>query len=625
MSYNILMILTDGQIDDMQDTIDELVEASFLPISVIIVGIGNSDFKNMDILDADDNPLYDRRRRKADRDLVQFVPFNNYKNDPPKLAEQVLEEIPRQVIEYYQHKGIKPKEDVEDDTNDTRITSATQTIEVSESTKVSVYILDGDSSKKKKSEVVEAEYVIRQDPTLVFKNGDDFSNSDLVVDATIGEAFTSPVVKRLDNDEVVDVDATLSFTYSSSDPAVATVAADGTVTPVGVGTTTITATSAQTDVYTAGTASYTLNVYKDLSHESITIEVAAATYNGEALEPAVTVKDGETTLSSTLYSVAYENNTAAALSTAETAPTVTVTAIAPGAESGLETNWYKGSVQKTFTINKAQLTVTPDDKTYNVGDDITLTVSYEGFVNGETETVLTTQPSASYGTADVTKPGSYEITASGGVAQNYDFIYETGTLTVNRQLNVSFSASNTWATYCGTENLSTPEGLKAYQVTAVEGVTVTISEIDYIPANTAVLLQNVSNNNVWTNIAASAYTGATSTFENNKLIGTASAVDVSTITGGTVYILVNNMFRRSTSGSIPANRGYLVVATSSNAPQLSISIGDENTTAISNTDFTDNTDKAGEWYSIDGVKLNGQPQKPGLYIKNGKKVFINKK
>jgi len=119
MSYNILMILTDGQIDDMQDTIDELVEASFLPISVIIVGIGNGNFGNMDILDADDNPLYDRRRRKADRDLVQFVPFNNYKNDPPKLAEQVLEEIPRQVIEYYQHKGIKPKEDVEDDTNDT--------------------------------------------------------------------------------------------------------------------------------------------------------------------------------------------------------------------------------------------------------------------------------------------------------------------------------------------------------------------------------------------------------------------------------------------------------------------------------------------------------------------------
>jgi len=123
MSYNILMILTDGQITDMQMTINELVEASFLPISVIIVGIGNGNFGNMDILDADDNPLYDTGRRKADRDLVQFVPFNDYKNDPPKLAEQVLEEIPRQVVEYYQHKGIKPKDDDEDISNGTGISN----------------------------------------------------------------------------------------------------------------------------------------------------------------------------------------------------------------------------------------------------------------------------------------------------------------------------------------------------------------------------------------------------------------------------------------------------------------------------------------------------------------------
>ena len=115
MGYNILLILTDGQIDDLNDTIDEMVEASFLPISVIIVGIGNGDFTSMDILDADENPLYDRRRRKADRDLVQFVPFNQFKNDPAKLAEQVLEEIPRQVVEYYQHKGIKPLDDIDDE------------------------------------------------------------------------------------------------------------------------------------------------------------------------------------------------------------------------------------------------------------------------------------------------------------------------------------------------------------------------------------------------------------------------------------------------------------------------------------------------------------------------------
>ena len=46
MNYNILMILTDGIIRDMQETINALVEASFLPISVIIIGIGNANFHN---------------------------------------------------------------------------------------------------------------------------------------------------------------------------------------------------------------------------------------------------------------------------------------------------------------------------------------------------------------------------------------------------------------------------------------------------------------------------------------------------------------------------------------------------------------------------------------------------
>ena len=109
-NYHIIMILTDGMIDDMAETKDSLVAASFLPISVIIIGIGNGDFTKMDILDADVSPLYDSTGRKADRDLVQFVPYNQFKNNPQQLAEQVLEEIPRQVVEYFQHKGIEHNE-----------------------------------------------------------------------------------------------------------------------------------------------------------------------------------------------------------------------------------------------------------------------------------------------------------------------------------------------------------------------------------------------------------------------------------------------------------------------------------------------------------------------------------
>lgn len=39
-----LLILTDGQINDMQNTVDAIVAASDLPMSIIIVGVGAADF-----------------------------------------------------------------------------------------------------------------------------------------------------------------------------------------------------------------------------------------------------------------------------------------------------------------------------------------------------------------------------------------------------------------------------------------------------------------------------------------------------------------------------------------------------------------------------------------------------
>ena len=57
MYYYILLILTDGCVHDMRQTIDLIVECSSLPLSIIIVGIGgdkDSEFKNMEILDSDD-------------------------------------------------------------------------------------------------------------------------------------------------------------------------------------------------------------------------------------------------------------------------------------------------------------------------------------------------------------------------------------------------------------------------------------------------------------------------------------------------------------------------------------------------------------------------------------------
>ena len=55
--YNILLIITDGDIHDMSTTKDLIVAASNMPISVIIVGVGDENFELMIELDGDENIL----------------------------------------------------------------------------------------------------------------------------------------------------------------------------------------------------------------------------------------------------------------------------------------------------------------------------------------------------------------------------------------------------------------------------------------------------------------------------------------------------------------------------------------------------------------------------------------
>ena len=108
--YHVLMILTDGVIDDLKETIDALVEGSFYPLSVIIIGIGDKeDFSKMEQLDGDEIPLISSKGIKRQRDLVQFVPFYNFEMDEVKLSQEVLDEIPRQVIEYYSLNFLYPE------------------------------------------------------------------------------------------------------------------------------------------------------------------------------------------------------------------------------------------------------------------------------------------------------------------------------------------------------------------------------------------------------------------------------------------------------------------------------------------------------------------------------------
>ena len=112
-NYFVLLILTDGIITDFDDTKRALVGASSLPMSVIIVGIGDEDFAAMDILDGDQHRLQ-YQGQVAKRDIVQFVEMRKFVSreggwNKELLAKAVLAEIPGQVTGWMKMKGFVPK------------------------------------------------------------------------------------------------------------------------------------------------------------------------------------------------------------------------------------------------------------------------------------------------------------------------------------------------------------------------------------------------------------------------------------------------------------------------------------------------------------------------------------
>ena len=110
--YFVLLIITDGIITDIEETKLALINASKLPMSVIIVGVGNEDFKQMEALDCDKG-LLKAAGLKAARDIVQFVELRKFVSKEgqwsrEKLADHVLFEVPKQLTGWMQMRGIKP-------------------------------------------------------------------------------------------------------------------------------------------------------------------------------------------------------------------------------------------------------------------------------------------------------------------------------------------------------------------------------------------------------------------------------------------------------------------------------------------------------------------------------------
>lgn len=95
-SHLVLLIITDGIINDMEETVQQIEEASALPLSILIVGVGDADFTNMDLL-CESHPN------------VKFVAMAEYTDQPPsELSAELLKDVPQQLVGYMHENHLRP-------------------------------------------------------------------------------------------------------------------------------------------------------------------------------------------------------------------------------------------------------------------------------------------------------------------------------------------------------------------------------------------------------------------------------------------------------------------------------------------------------------------------------------
>ena len=180
------------------------------------------------------------------------------------------------------------------------------------------------------------------------------------------------------------------------------------------------------------------------------------------------------------------------------------------------TNYYYASFTNgTLTVQKATLTVTAADKMKTYGEaNPTLSYTITGFVNGDNSSALTTAISISTTAQNNSNVGTYPIVVNGGEANNYNFTYFPGTLTINKyHLNVEWSI----ATHPENELLT-------MTTSQTRTIYPKITSFDALPAG--------HPNNPWSNI--------------NGLIATFS------IESGSASIQLTNVTPSGSSDSVPA-------------------------------------------------------------------------
>ena len=236
------------------------------------------------------------------------------------------------------------------------------------------------------------------------------------------------------------------------------------------------------------------------------------------------------------------------------------------------------------------LIVKDGETTLQEGVDYTVTYTNNKNVGTATATITFVEGSKYIGTASVT-------------------------FNILRDMSNVFSTNNSWATYVAKEDLTTPDGLQAYTISAATASEVTATPIDYIPVGLAVLL-NRADASV-SAYKAKAYTETPATVT-SLLVG--SAAETTSLTPYQDFILFNDEFVLSSAASVAAGHAYLPAAKVPAGARTMTIVIDGEATAINSMKIT-TADNDG-WYTVDGRQLNRMPAAKGVYIHHGKKYVI---
>jgi len=98
--YTVLLILSDGTFEGMDETLRALGAANTAPLSVVVVGVGGTDFTDVRKTLDDAGPSADS--------IVTFVDYREHAHSMSSLSREALSRVPGQLCRHFEGRGVAP-------------------------------------------------------------------------------------------------------------------------------------------------------------------------------------------------------------------------------------------------------------------------------------------------------------------------------------------------------------------------------------------------------------------------------------------------------------------------------------------------------------------------------------